>query len=51
VITASEWGLGRIEWRAPEGGEQTLHLSGLEKPQNLSIPDGVRVIWSGDSQT
>jgi hypothetical protein len=47
VVTAARWGAGRIEWRAPEGGEQTLVLDTLEEPSDLRVPAGVRLVRSG----
>ena len=47
TVTASRWGVGSIEWRAPAGGAQTLVLDTLEDPAGLRVPEGVRVIRAG----
>lgn len=43
LVTASAWGLGRIEWRIPASGEQVLTVHGLQLPTDLAVPDDVRV--------
>jgi hypothetical protein len=45
AITAEAWGLGRIEWRAPEGGEQVVIVEGLREPVGLHVPEGTRMCW------
>jgi hypothetical protein len=45
VITAKEWGLGRLEWRAPLGAEQTVIVDALSEPVELKVPAGVDVYW------
>ena len=43
VIEASRFGLGRLEWRAPESGAQTLLINALVDPADLRVPPGVAV--------
>jgi hypothetical protein len=43
LITAKEWGMGRLEWRAPVGGKQTLVVDTLREPVALKVPSGVTV--------
>ena len=43
ILTAEEWSLGRIEWRAPEGAQQTIVIEALEAPKGLAAPEGVEV--------
>jgi hypothetical protein len=43
VITAEEWGMGRLEWRAPVGGEELLIVETLTEPVGLKVPKDVRV--------
>ena len=40
TVTASRWGVGSIEWRAPAGGAQTLVLDTLEDPAGCACPRG-----------
>jgi hypothetical protein len=47
TVTAARWGVGRVEWRAPEGGAQTLVLDTLVEPAGLRVPEGVRVVRAG----
>ncbi len=47
VITASDWGMGRLEWRAPAGGQATLIVDTLRKPVDLQVPEGVAVHYRG----
>ncbi|NQT58022.1 MAG: hypothetical protein HQ557_03465 [Bacteroidetes bacterium] len=44
-LEASRWGMGRIEWRVLTSGAQEIHISGLEKPENLSVPDNIKVYF------
>jgi hypothetical protein len=50
TVTAARWGAGRIEWRAPEGGAQTLVLDTLEEPSDLRAPAGVRLVRAGAAE-
>lgn len=43
TVSASAWGMGRLEWRAPEEGEQVLIIEAMQPLAALSVPDGVRV--------
>jgi hypothetical protein len=43
VVSADQWGLGRLEWRAPVGGGQELIVDALAEPVGLRVPDGVTV--------
>ena len=45
TITAESWELGRLEWRAPEGGEQVLIVQGVEELHGLTVPEGLRVSY------
>jgi hypothetical protein len=41
VITAGRWGLGRLEWRAPEGGTPLLAVDAARLPEGLHLPPGL----------
>ncbi|MBI3972364.1 MAG: hypothetical protein HY332_13880 [Chloroflexi bacterium] len=45
ILTAERWGLGRIEWRAPQGDSSGLVIlvDTLEAPRGLRAPEGARV--------
>ena len=43
TITADEWRMGRIEWRAPVGGEQVVITKAQRAPIGLRVPEGVQV--------
>jgi hypothetical protein len=43
VVTAHRFGLGRLEWRMPEGGEPELVIDALDDPVGLDAPAGVVV--------
>ena len=45
VITAEAWGMGRLEWRAPAEGPDTLIVDVLEEPVGLRVPGGVAIEW------
>ena len=47
TLQASAWSMGRLEWRVPGNGDgrQVVILEGLEPPADLSVPDGVQIIW------
>jgi hypothetical protein len=45
VVTADEWGMGRIEWRAPQGKAQVVVIDAMHKPAGLRVPEGVEVLW------
>jgi len=47
VITAAEWGMGRLEWRAPVRGQEILIVDTLRKPVDLQVPEGVAVHYQG----
>lgn len=47
VIAADEWGMGRLEWRAPVGGEEFLIVDTLKEPVGLQVPKDVRVHYVG----
>lgn len=44
VITAERWGMGRLEWQAPEEGEERLLVEGLTNFEGLTVPAGLRMI-------
>jgi hypothetical protein len=44
-ISLEEWGLGRVEWWAPVGGEQRIVIDALTEPTGLTAPEGVAVEW------
>jgi hypothetical protein len=46
VITAEEWGLGRLEWRAPIGETETLIVDTLRRPLGLQVPKGVQIVYA-----
>jgi hypothetical protein len=46
VVTADEWGMGRIEWRAPEGEAQVVVIDALHRPVGLQVPEGIEVLWT-----
>ena len=43
VVSASRFGMGRLEWRAPVGGRQELLVESLEDPIGLVVPEGVPI--------
>jgi hypothetical protein len=43
TVTAERWGLGRLEWRAPEGGEQVLLIDAVDEPVELNVPAGLAI--------
>lgn len=43
VLTAEAFGMGRIEWSAPVGGEQVVRVESLEPVVGLSAPVGVTI--------
>jgi hypothetical protein len=49
-VTAEEWGMGRLEWRAPVGGVETLVVDTLKEPVNLQVPEGVTVRYGASHQ-
>ena len=51
VVSASRFGLGRLEWRAPVGGEQVLIVESLEEPADLIAPGGVRILRSAQDDS
>ena len=40
TVSASSWAIGRLEWQT---ADQVLVVYGLQEPDNLTVPDGVRV--------
>ncbi|HEY3109994.1 MAG TPA: hypothetical protein VGL23_14625 [Chloroflexota bacterium] len=46
LVSASRFGMGRLEWRAPVGGEQVLIVESREEPVGLVVPEGVRILRS-----
>jgi hypothetical protein len=44
AVSATRWGRGRVEWRAPEAGEQVLVLDTLAELDGLRVPRSVRVV-------
>jgi hypothetical protein len=48
VVTAERWGLGRLEWRAPEGGGQELVVDAPRLPDGLRVPPGLPVRRAAD---
>lgn len=47
VITAEEWGMGRLEWRAPVAGEEILIVDSLAEPVGLKVPKDVKIQYMG----
>ncbi|MBC7237642.1 MAG: hypothetical protein H5T69_17515 [Chloroflexi bacterium] len=43
MVTADNWGLGRLEWRAPVGKPQELIVEGLDEPIGLQAPKDIAV--------
>jgi hypothetical protein len=43
VISAEEFGLGRLEWRAPVGGPEALIIEALRQPVGLKVPKEIAV--------
>lgn len=43
VITAEQWNMGRLVWRAPVAGGQELIIDALTAPIGLQVPEGVTV--------
>lgn len=50
VITTEEWRMGRLEWRAPVGGEEVLIVDMLREPVGLKVPEGVKIHYVARSQ-
>ena len=46
VVTADEWGLGRIAWRARAGEADVVEVMAVDKPVGLVVPAGVDVVYS-----
>jgi hypothetical protein len=44
-LSLDSFGVGRIEWRAPVGGEQSILVQSLAEPHVVSVPEGVPVEW------
>jgi hypothetical protein len=42
-VTAERWGLGRLEWRMPAGGEAEVLIDTLDDLVGLRVPAGVTV--------
>jgi hypothetical protein len=45
VVTADEWGIGRLEWQAPVGGEEILIVDTLREPVGIRVPEGIKVYY------
>jgi len=43
VVSAEAWGMGRLEWRAPVEGGQSLIVEALAEPEGLRVPEGIEV--------
>lgn len=50
MISAEEWGMGRLEWRAPVGGEEVLIVDTLREPVGLKVPEGIKVHYGAGDQ-
>ena len=46
IISSASWGMGRIEWRIPANGEQSVHIDALETLAQLDVPENVRIIYT-----
>lgn len=45
ILTATQWGMGRIEWRSPVGSQQQIIIEGLEPPSGLQVPEGIQISY------
>jgi hypothetical protein len=43
VVTAPQWGMGRLEWRAPEAGPGLLMVESLAELPGLQVPEGLAI--------